>query len=777
MVKDNANVPARIDQANAGNNLPSTEFRESIPNNLEEEIDLRDYIEVILRRKWLVLGVLFFIFMSTLIFSLSAKKLYRATGTIEVSTESQKVTKFEDVVSEGLRSQEFIATQVSLLKSTAVADRVIQAINLKDHPIIAGDDDDDKNDFFSIAGINGYIKSSIRSIFEKDNENVQNSMLINESIEDKKILDFFQRNLEVTPNRNSMIINVSFISPSRQLSQDVVNHLMEEFVAWKMDQRMDSSGKARQYLMKQIDRAKINLEEAEEKQHQFARQAGIVSMDSRLNNVFRQLEDINATLGQAEADLISKETLYEQALKDGPESLPQVLNNQMINDLKKEDARLRSEYENLIEIFHEDYPEVKTIKSRMNSIDERVTSESGKIFNSIRHEYLSAKNRFEVLQKNMEEKKQLALELNERATQYTIMSREVETNKAIYQSLLERAKEIESMAGISPSNIQVVDNALLPIFPSKPNVRRNLLLAIVVGLMAGLGIAFLIEYFSDTITNPDQITERFQIPILGVLPLEMSPKDYPVEQIFTNDPRSPMSEAFRTSRVSIELSGSGSNSRCIGITSTTQGEGKSTTASNLAQTFAGAGEKVLLIDADLRRPRLHKIFKTATANNGHGLSSFLAGVVHKDFITKTDINNLYLIPSGPIPPNPVELLASNRFSQLLKKSAMKFDRIIIDGPPHLGFADVLVLSRKVGGMILVSSIGETTRDGLRHFKKSMHNVQGTILGCIVNKINLTQRYGYRSYYKYYKAYHYDYGHGHEKKGVENAENQPKELIT
>jgi polysaccharide biosynthesis transport protein len=770
MIKDNANIPARVDQANVGSHLPSTDFRESIPNNIEEEIDLRDYIEVILRRKWLLLGVLFFIFMSTLIFSLSSKKLYRATGTIEVSTESQKVTKFEDVVSEGLRSQEFIATQVSLLKSTAVADRVIQAINLKDHPVIVGDDDD-TNDFFSVAGINANIKSFIRSIFEKDNENIPNRMLINESIEDKKILDFFQRNLEVTPNRNSMIINVSFISPSRQLSQDVVNHLMEEFVAWKMDQRMDSSGKARQYLMKQIDRAKINLEEAEEKQHQFARQAGIVSMDSRLNNVFRQLEDINASLGQAEADLISKETLYEQALKDGPESLPQVLNNQMINELKKEHAKLQSEYENLIEIFHEDYPDVKTIKSRMNSIDERVTSESGKIFNSIRHEYLSARNRFEVLQKNMEEKKQLALELNERATQYTIMSREVETNKAIYQSLLERAKEIESMAGISPSNIQVVDTASLPIFPAKPNVRRNMLLAIVVGLMAGLGVAFLIEYFSDTITNPDQIMERFQIPILGVLPLEMSPKDYPVEQIFTHDPRSPMAEAFRTSRVSIELSGSGSNSRCIGITSTTQGEGKSTTASNLAQTFAGAGEKVLLIDADLRKPRLHKIFQTATANNGHGLSSFLAGVVHKDFIKKTDIDNLYLITSGPIPPNPVELLASDRFSQLLKKSAMKFDRIIIDGPPHLGFADVLVLSRKVGGMILVSSIGETTRDGLRHFKKSMHNVQGTILGCIVNKINLTQRYGYRSYYKYYKAYHYDYGY--EKKG---AENQPKELI-
>ncbi len=767
MAKDSNNVPVKIDQVNSGSHLPSTDFRDSIPNNLEEEIDLRDYIEVILRRKWMVLGVLFFIFMSTLIFSLSAKKLYRATGTIEVSTESQKVTKFEDVVSEGLRSQEFIATQVSLLKSNAVAERVIESINLKNHPVFTGDDD--QNGSFSLDGIKAFIISSIRSISPKDSETATGNQLISETIEDKKIMDFFQRNLEVTPNRNSMIINVSFISPDRQLSRDAVNELMEEFVAWKMDQRMDSSGKARQYLMKQIDRARINLEEAEEKQHQFARQAGIVSMDSRLNNVFRQLEDINAALGQAEADLIAKETLYEQAVKDGPEGLPQVLSSQMINELKKEHAKLHSEYENLIEIFHEDYPDVKAIMSRMSSIENRITSESEKIFNSIKHEYLSAKSRFEALQKNMEEKKQQALELNERATQYTIMSREVETNKAIYQSLLERAKEIESMTGISPSNIQVVDKASLPIFPAKPNVKRNLLLAIVVGLMAGIGLAFLVEYFSDTITNPDQIMERFQIPILGVLPLETAAKENPVEQIFISDPRSPISEAFRTSRVSIQLSGSGSNARCIGITSTTQGEGKTTTASNLAQTFAGAGEKVLLIDADLRKPRLHKIYNLTT-NNGNGLSSFLAGVIHKGFITKTNIDNLYLIPSGPIPPNPVELLASDRFSKLLKKSSAMFDRIIVDGPPHLGFADVLVLSRKVGGMILVSSIGETTRDGLRHFKKSMNNVQGTILGCIVNKINLTQRYGYRSYYKYYRAYHYDYGQ--KKKG---SENQPEEL--
>jgi capsular exopolysaccharide synthesis family protein len=577
-------------------------------------------------------------------------------------------------------------------------------------------------------------------------------------MEENKVAKFFLNHLTVSPRRDSMIIDVSFISPSRQLSQDAVNRLMTEFISWKMDQKVTSSGTAREYLMKQIDRAKINLEESEEKQNQFARKAGIVSMDSRLNSVFKQLEDINTALGQSEAEYISKETLFKQAEKDGPGSLPQVLTSTLINDLKSEYAKHRSEYEQLSETFHEDYPDVKTIKSRMNSIEARINSESQKIFDSIKYDYLSAKSKLDSLRTNMEQKKKQALDLNERATQYTIMTREVETNKAIYQSLLERAKEIESMAGISPSNIQIVDKASLPIFPAKPNVPRNLMLAIILGLMGGVGAAFAMEYFADTITNPEQIPDRFQIPILGVLPLEASSSEYPVERIFSKNPQASMSEALRTLRVSIQLSGSGANSKCIAITSTSSGEGKTTITANLAQAFAGAGEKVLLIDADLRKPRLHKIFQAASAaNDGRGLSSFLAGVVNDGFIAKTSVENLYLIPSGPIPPNPVELLASNRFSQLIAKSSEEFDRILLDSPPHLGFADVLVLSRQVGGVILVSGIGETTRDGIRHFKKSIHNVQGAILGCIVNKINLSQRYGYRSYYRYYKAYNYEYG--------------------
>ena len=299
----------------------------------------------------------------------------------------------------------------------------------------------------------------------------------------------------------------------------------------------------------------------------------------------------------------------------------------------------------------------------------------------------------------------------------------------------------------------MVDEAALPLQPAKPNVKRNMLLSIVLGMMGGVGLAFFLEYFTDRVANPEEISDRFQIPILGVVPLTKK-GNLPLEKAFIQDPRGPFSEAMRTTRVSLQLSGAADKSKSFVVTSTKPSEGKTTLATNLALTFAGAGEKVVIVDADMRRPRIHKVFNTSDGKiNGWGLSSFLAGAKCEKLLQSNGLGNLRFVTAGPIPPNPVELLASNRFAKLMKELEKRFDRVIVDGPPHHGFADVLVLSQHVGGVVLVSGMGETTRDSLRHFKKSMMNVNGSILGCIINKVDLTKRYGYQSYYKYGKKKH------------------------
>ncbi|MBL0713470.1 MAG: CpsD/CapB family tyrosine-protein kinase, partial [Desulfosarcina sp.] len=276
---------------------------------------------------------------------------------------------------------------------------------------------------------------------------------------------------------------------------------------------------------------------------------------------------------------------------------------------------------------------------------------------------------------------------------------------------------------------------------------------------------FFLEYFTDAVTNPDEISDRFQIPILGIVPL-VKEGDYPPEKTFLKNARAPLAEALRTTRVSLQLAGCATHVRSILITSNHPGEGKTTLISNLAFTFAKAGEKVVVVDADMRKPRIHKIFSDSDLNSLPGLSSFLAGLVTKGFIHHNGIENLYYIPAGPIPPNPEELLASRRFEKLMRFLESKFDRVLVDAPPHQGFADVLVLSQCVGGVVLTASMGEIKRQELRHFKKSVLNTRGTILGCIINKVDITRRYGYQSYYKYYHYYSY---------GEKGAGRKPKRL--
>ncbi len=738
--------------------LPSTLVNQQEIGWDQEEIHLRDYLEVLARRKWLIIAFLMLSFISTLVLTLAATKTYKASVVIQVSPQNQNVTKFEEVVSSDMRAREFYETQVSLIKSHGLLQRVAEELDLEVHPVII------KTLFDNSAPgplarakdwIRGLVVSLIPRAEKKSAGN--NGVIAAQTLKHRKLLAYIAHNLTVEPSRTSMLMTVSFTSPDRWLSKDVVNTLATEFLNWKMEKKLDASRLAREYLMKQIDRSKIDLEKAEEEHNRFAKIAGIVSLDSKLNSVYRQLEELNTVLAEAEADLIKKEAVFQQARLDGASHLPQVMESTIIAWLKTDYARVRSEYEDLSVTFHEAYPAVKELKVKMESLAERIQAEEEKIGFTLENEYKTTLMRTETLRKRLASQQQLAMTLNEKAVQFKIMAREVQTNKEIYQSLLERAKEIESMVGVSSNNIQIVDQALLPLLPFKPNLKRNLLLAIALGLMGGVGLAFLLEYFNDSVTNPDEIAERFQIPILGIAPIGRA-EGYPVERSFFYDPRAPLSEALRTTRVSIQLAGTEAQTKSILITSTQPSEGKTTLAANLALTFAGAGENVVLVDADMRKPRIHKVFDSDQLRRSPGLSSFLAGGKKDNLIASNGVPRLSMIPAGPIPPNPVELLASDRFKKLIRDLETQFDRVIMDSPPQMGFADTLIMAQHVGGVVLVSSLGDTKRDALRYFRRTMSNAHGTLLGCIVNKVNINKRYGYSSYYQYYG----DYGDG--KKG-------------
>jgi capsular exopolysaccharide synthesis family protein len=357
------------------------------------------------------------------------------------------------------------------------------------------------------------------------------------------------------------------------------------------------------------------------------------------------------------------------------------------------------------------------------------------------------------------------MEMKERSIQYNILKREADTNKELYKGLLQRMKEAGVSAGLTVSNIQVVDQAEIPTRPYKPNRQLNLLLAAVVGLFLGVGLAFFFEYLDNTVKTPEDVEQLIRLPSFGMVP-EISYErkrrlekgaSYPVELITHGHPKSMLSEAYRNIRTSILLSFSEKPPKKIVITSPNPSEGKTTTVINTAVALSQTGAKVLIIDGDMRHPRIHKIFNQ---ENGAGLSNFLSGNAPLDSIIKqTQVPNLYYIPCGPIPPNPSELVGSNLFKEMIKVLGNKFDHVVLDSPPALGFADSTILSTCVDGVVLVVLGGKTPRETLQRAKEILHQVNAKILGVVVNRVDIRRSdYGY-----YYYRHHYYYGDNGKKK--------------
>jgi len=749
--------------------LPSIEMAPPVPE-FEDSADLRDYLDIILRRKWLVLSILLVSFVTTLIVSYSMQPLYKAKGRIELSVQAPRVTKFEDTLGSQLQTREFIQTQFKLLQSESLAGRVIERLQLDTSPAFHPPAKTEAEESI-FAGIKRFFANMLKSVSDSQGHEQQDDSQLTQLRLRKSTESRFARSLQVQPERDTTLISLAFISPDPVVASDVLNALIQEFIAWQVDKKVESSVSAKKQLEKQIDLARIQLEKAETNLNAFARKAGIVSLNSNLNLIYSQLEEGNKAVASAQTERMSKEAVYNQA-RQGTESIPAIVENQMIQKLRSDYNSLAADYKESSVTFKDDYPKLQNLKAKMQDIDRQIRNEENRFVESIKTDYLTALKKEEVLKQDTESKKALAMELNDKATQYKILEREVETNKLIHQSLFERSRELDARVGTELGSVQVVDYATRPLRPYTPNVPQNLLIALLAGLIGGIGLAFLLEYLDNTIKRIDEISDRFHVPILGVLPLIQADEFQDIANLVRLRPTSGFSEAIRTAKVSIQLSSSFDQPpKLILMTSTTAGEGKSTIAANLVQAFAPE-EKVLLIDADLRKPSLHRLF-SASGNGGgagrsgkrKGLSNYLTGTSGiRELIQESGVPNLHVIFAGPIPPNPAELLASNRMLQLLETVDKHYDRIILDAPPATGFADALILGHYADGVILVSTLGQTHREALRIFRKNLISVGGRLIGSIVNKLNVRSHYGgyYYKYYRYYSYYSYSPAYREEK---------------
>ncbi|MCI5122971.1 MAG: polysaccharide biosynthesis tyrosine autokinase [Candidatus Electrothrix sp. AR5] len=749
-----------VGPARGHQNLPSIDYQETVAPLPDEDIHLRDYLDVIIRRKWVVLLCFLFVFSATTLFTLTSTPLFKGKGTLKASASQGQVTSFEDTQTNVLKSMEFQQTQVNLLESEQLSIRLIDKLNLLNNPFFNKEIKSGQNEKTSFASFVHLALSSIRNFIrfsseadQRLNEEGKNRLLTDEAV--KKLQD----DLKISPVRNSELIELSFESPDPQLSATVVNTAMEEFVQMLMDTNIESSQNTAQFLEKGILAAQIKLEKSEKELNNFSRQAGLVSMDPKLNLIMRQLEELNDALAKARAERIGKESLYQQAISKENQNLPQILRDDLIKNLKAEYSLLAGEYEDLSTTFKPAYPKMQQLQAKINDIKGRLRQEKLFIIESIKNDYEAAKKKQEYLQVKAEQQKQRAIELNDRATQYKILLRETESNKTIYETLLQRAKEIEATVGSAVTNINIVDRSRVPLYPSSPRVARNLLSGLLLGFFSGISLAFFLEYLDDTIKNPEELIEKFHIPVLGLIPFDKEcvnkRKDMALKSY--TDPRSPVAESIRTAITSIDLSAAEHPPKTILVTSILPGAGKSSLSTNTALSYLSSGDNCLIIDVDLRKPSLHRVFDAE--RKGEGLSNVLSGIsTLKEVIQKTDYKGLDYISSGPLPPNPAELVASNRMRELLKTVSEHYNHVILDAPPFQGFAEILVLANMVDGLILVTVEGDTPRDGVKHFRRSVLNVNGKILGSIINKTGLQKGYGAYSKYSYY-AYQYDYNYG------------------
>lgn len=449
--------------------------------------------------------------------------------------------------------------------------------------------------------------------------------------------------------------------------------------------------------------------------------------------------------------------MYRQARNADIGSLPAVLQNELIATLKQNYAQLRSEYARLSQTYKPKYPRMQELQKQIDDVRRNLNQEIGNLVASLKVNYDQLSNREQLLEQAVDQQKAQLLSLQDRAIQYNILKREWETNRQLYSGLLERMKEVGVAAGMERDNAAVIDKAMVPLAPFEPSLSRNVAIAGVLGLMGGIGLAFLLAFLDNTVRTPEEIERLVHLPSLGLVP-RVDPKSLSqgmvLELLAEQQRDKDLSEAFRSIRTSLMFATPGGAPKVLMITSASQSEGKSTSVVNLGIVLAQTGASVLLVDADLRVPRLHKIFSVP---RGPGVTEYLVRGELDEFYP-TGIDNLALLTAGTPPPNPAELLSATAMDRLLEELSRRFDYVIVDSAPVLGLADTVVLSTKVQGVLLVSAAGQVGKGALREAVKRMKAVRAPLVGSMLNLIEPNS-----SEYGYYNRYYYNYGSAERKK--------------
>lgn len=725
---------------------------DSMPSG-EREVHLLDYVRVLYKRRWLAATVFLLVLGAAAVYTFTATPIFEAKTRLLIESDERNVVSFQQVVDEDQTKADYYQTQYNILQSRSLARKTLDALNLWENPHFGGAPAE-KEEGFSLVG-------SIKGMFSSPADEVVAENAVPEADETQaqsRAIDAFLSHLTVTPIRNSRLVDVRYQLPDPALAASVVNSLAKNYIDQNLEYKFLASKEASDWLGERLAEQRAEVEAAELALQQYRERNEAISLAASENIVVQKLGDLNAAVTRAKTVRIEKEALYNQlrATQSNPASLdtfPAILTNNFIQQQKAELARLQREHAQLSEKLGDKHPDMQNIAAAITISQSKLDGEIAKVVQSVRSEYQSALAQENSLTAALNQQKGEALAMNRKAIDYGVLARDVESSKQIYDSLMQRAKETGVAGELKTSNIRVVDAAERPRGPVTPKTRMNLLLGLVGGLMLACGLVFFFEYLDSRIKTPDDIRTHLGLPNLGMLP-RLSEKSlnglYP---LISNGVPPNFSEAFRSVRTNVLFSTAQEGSKSIVVTSTGPGEGKSMVAGNMAVGLAQSGQRVLLVDADMRKPTVHEIFSIAQEP---GLSNLLVGQSKaSETVRKTSVSGLWVLPAGRTPPNPAELVGSSRFKDFIASLKEHFDWVLIDSPPVMAVTDASLIAHHATGVLFVVGAEMTSRHAAQRALDQLEQVQAKFVGAVLNRVDLDRNpYYYSQYYRREYAQYY-----------------------
>lgn len=711
------------------------------------------YWHILTKRKWAVLTTFLILTTLTTIATLRATPIYEAVGRVAIFRENSDSLGLKEGGPGMGDTDDYdytvaLETQVNVLKSDQLALKAARAMKLDRNP--------------------KYNPRAAQAAAAPAGQNVAQDQQV-----DAGLIGLVKGGMRIQVLPRTRIVEIRYESPDPRLAAQVVNGVIETFKEENFRAKYDASVQTSEWLTKQLSELQLKVETSQEALVRYQRDNNILGIDDKQNITTAKLDELNRSLTSAETDRMQKESAMRMAETGNPEFYASRDPNSLFEKMRTQLSDLKSQAAELNTQFGPSYPKVVALNNQITQMEGAMISEQQKIMGRVKGEYNQAIQRERMLRHALENQKHEANNLNERAIQYTHLKREAEGSRELYESLLRKSKEAAVVASLRSGNIRTVDPARVPESPAKPNIPRNIMLGMFMGLVAGIGLAIVLDILDNTVRTPEEAQNITSLPSLGLVPLmaetsETKPaagKRLPTKTgtggrnpsmglVAYGRPKSEVSEAYRALRTSVLLSAFGKAPKVILLTSALPQEGKSTTSVNLGIVLAQKGGRVLIVDADLRRPNIHRTFGVGSTA---GLSTVLAGsdTFEKVAVISPILPNLTILPAGPTPPQPSEMLGSQMMRDLVAQWARDFDHVIIDSPPVLSVTDAVLLSSVADAVILVIRSGQTTKEALRRSRNLLAQVNARVLGIVMNAVDLRSPDGYYYYYggKYYGKYY------------------------